>query len=152
MRKNQKISFVKIIISVFLVTSFLSCSGKRPANLGATEGRLLSCPDKPNCVSSQETRPDHKVGSFAFKGDREASKTRLKGVVAKMGGELIEEKEDYLYYEFTSNIFKFVDDVEFFFDSDSQVIHVRSASRVGHSDLGVNKKRVQKIEFKYVQF
>ena len=58
---------------------------------------------------------------------------------------LVEEDEDYLHYEFTSLLLRFVDDVEFVFDDATRTIHFRSASRTGYSDLGVNRRRMEEI-------
>ena len=88
----------------------------------------------------------HRVAPLSFAGDLEQSKLRLRQAVLKSGNAtFIEETETYWHVEFRSRILRFVDDVEFLFDRDSQVIHVRSASRVGYSDLGVNRRRVEKI-------
>jgi len=64
---------------------------------------------------------------------------------------IVAEKEDYLHAEAKSLIFRFVDDVEFYFPATEKLIHVRSASRVGHSDLGVNRKRVEEIRSRFAR-
>jgi uncharacterized protein (DUF1499 family) len=88
----------------------------------------------------------HRVAPLSWVGDLAQAKFRLRQAVLKAGNAtFVEETDTYWQLEFRSLIFRFVDDVEFLFDRDSKVIHVRSASRVGYSDLGVNRTRVEKI-------
>lgn len=116
-------------------------AGKRPTNLGVKAGKLTPCPDTPNCVSSQSNDTEHSIDPLPY-----AQITDVKRVVNNMERTtIIEETENYLYAEFTSKLMGFVDDVEFHKDDVNQVIHVRSASRLGKSDLGVNRKRVEEI-------
>ena len=128
----------------------LSFSGKAPTNIGATDGKLAACPDSPNCVSSQATDSEHEMPPITLTATGNTNQTateKIKSVIAKHfpRAKLVSEKEDYLYYQFTSLIFRFVDDVEFSVDSENQRIDFRSASRVGHSDMGKNRKRMEKI-------
>jgi len=120
------------------------CSGTRPADLGVKAGVLRPCPSSPNCVSSEAGTPaDKLVASFPAPGGR-TDLARLAEVVrAWPRTEIITATPDYLHAESTSLLLRFVDDVEFRFDSTAMVIHVRSASRLGESDLGVNRKRVE---------
>ncbi|MDR9402608.1 MAG: DUF1499 domain-containing protein [Halothece sp. Uz-M2-17] len=116
-------------------------AGKRPTNLGIKAGKLAPCPNTPNCVSSQSTDPEHAIKPLPY-----AEITDIKRVVNNMERTtIIEETENYLYAEFKSKLMGFVDDVEFHKDDVNQVINVRSASRLGKSDLGVNRKRVEEI-------
>ncbi|NBD32255.1 MAG: DUF1499 domain-containing protein [Cyanobacteria bacterium] len=116
-------------------------AGKRPTNLGVTAGKLAPCPNTPNCVSSQSSDPEHTIAPLPY-----AQITDIKRVVDNMERTtIIEETDNYLYAEFKSKLMGFVDDVEFHKDDVNQVIHVRSASRLGKSDLGVNRKRVEEI-------
>ena len=125
---------------------------QQPPTLGATAGRLLPCPDSPNCVCSQDPDADHQIAPLAFTGPGPAALARLKAVVlAQPRAKLTGERDGYLRAEFTSRIFRFVDDVEFLLDEPAKVIHVRSASRVGHSDLGVNRKRVEQLREAFVK-
>ncbi len=123
----------------------ISCAGTRPDNLGVTNGRLTDCPSSPNCVCSQATDKDHAIAPIIYNGSRQDAINRLKtdvSICSKMT--IVEEKEDYLRIECTSAIMGYVDDVEFYFP-EKNVIEVRSASRLGYSDLGVNRKRVEHI-------
>jgi uncharacterized protein (DUF1499 family) len=123
----------------------LSCAGSRPDNLGISDGRLSDCPASPNCVNSQAGDDKHKVAPFTYDGSREDAFSRLKKAVSALKRtQIVEERADYLRIECTSALFRFVDDVEFYFPEEN-VIHVRSASRLGYSDLGVNRKRVEKL-------
>lgn len=129
----------------------MGCSGKRPADLGLTGSVLRPCPDTPNCVSSEAGTPaDKLVPSLPAPGGR-GDLERLATVVrAWPRTEIITTTQDYLHAESTSLLLRFVDDVEFRFDLAAQVIHVRSASRLGKSDLGVNRKRVEGIRDRWI--
>jgi uncharacterized protein (DUF1499 family) len=132
--------------------SLFSFSGKRPTNLGVTDGRLAACPTTPNCVSSQAPDSDeqHKIAPLTYAGSPSEAMSALKAVVQGMERtEIISEGENYLYAEFTTPIMGYVDDVEFWLDPSANVIHVRSASRLGQSDLGVNRKRVEEIRAQF---
>ena len=126
------------------------CSGTRPGDLGLKEGRLRPCPASPNCVSSEAGTPAEKqVAPLQAPGGR-SEMARLEAVVASWPRTaIITRSADYLHAESTSRLMRFVDDVEFRFDSTANVIHVRSASRLGESDLGVNRKRVEGIRAKW---
>lgn len=116
-------------------------AGKRPSNLGVKAGKLAPCPDTPNCVSSQSNDSEHAIDPLPY-----VSIAEIKKVVKNMERTtIIEETDNYLYAEFKSRLMGFVDDVEFHQDDVNQVVNVRSASRLGKSDLGVNRKRVESI-------
>lgn len=108
---------------------------------------LKPCPSSPNCVSSlAEEDPTHRVPPLSWAGDLAPAKARLRQAVLAAGNATFVVEEDaYWHLEFRSRIFRFVDDVEFLFMPQARLIHVRSASRLGHSDLGVNRKRIEKI-------
>jgi uncharacterized protein (DUF1499 family) len=130
--------------------SLFSFSGKRPTNLGVKDGQLAPCPGTPNCVSSQtpESDSEHQIVAIAYKSPATAL-LNLKSVIEGMERtKIIDATDDYLYVEFTSGLMGFVDDVEFYLDSGAGVLQVRSASRLGQSDLGVNRKRVEEIRLK----
>jgi len=121
-------------------------SGKRPAHLGVTNGRLAPPPGKPNCVSSQADPADsqHYVAPIGFAGDKATAMKKLRDVIGDMPRvEIVDSRPDYLYAEFSTKLMGYVDDVEFY--CDGKAIQVRSASRLGYSDLGVNRKRVEAI-------
>jgi uncharacterized protein (DUF1499 family) len=116
-------------------------SGKRPTNLGVKDGKLTPCPGSPNCVNSQSQDPKSKIDPLP-----PVAIADLRKVIESMERTtIIEQTDNYLYAEFKSKFMGFVDDVEFYLDPNENVIHVRSASRLGQSDLGVNRKRVEEI-------
>jgi uncharacterized protein (DUF1499 family) len=119
---------------------------RRPTNLGVTNGRLAPCKRSPNCVSSQADPADreHYIAPIAFKGAAVESMVAAKRAVESMErSRIIREERGYLYAEFRSKLLGYVDDVEFFFDG--AIVQVRSASRLGRRDFGVNRARVEKI-------
>jgi len=121
-------------------------SGKRPNNLGVRDGKLVPCPNTPNCVSSQSSDTEHSIQALTYNSTPKEAMADLKTVIQGMKKtKIITENKNYLYVEFTSAIMGFVDDVEFYVDEAAKVIHVRSASRLGQSDLGVNRKRIETI-------
>lgn len=104
---------------------------------------LAPCPDAPHCVSSQESRPARAVAPLRFDGDEAKARERLKSVLTAMGIAVVEERSDSLRAVATSRVFRFQDDVDFAFAPG--VIHVRSCSRTGRYDFGVNRRRVETI-------
>jgi uncharacterized protein (DUF1499 family) len=132
-------------VLIILCILFVSCSGRQPENLGIYKNQLADCPKKPNCVSSQARDETHWLPVFRYPGEKETAFKRLKETVTSMDGmTLITENDIYLHFECRSAVFGFVDDLEFYF-SKKNVIQVRSASRLGYSDFGVNRKRVEKL-------
>lgn len=152
---------VKWVLIVLLVLVALTVAagqagllhGKPPIDLGVKEGKLKGLSNTPNSVSSQAALyPDHpqrkyaEVAPFALRGDGPATIERLKTLVEAMpGAKLVKSEPDYLYAQYTTPLMKYVDDVEFWFDPTANLIQVRSASRLGASDLGLNRKRVEAI-------
>jgi len=123
-------------------------SWKRPDNLGVKQGRLAPPKTTPNCVSSQADPADaeHYVAPIAFKGAAaHAIGAARRAVEAMHGARVIRQEGAYLYAEFRTPILRFVDDVEFASDEKAGLIHVRSASRLGRRDFGVNRARVEAI-------
>ncbi len=123
-----------------------SFSGSRPTNLGVTEGKLAACPSSPNCVSSQSQDAEHQIEALKYQGTPAAAIAQLKTTIESLPRtKIIQITDNYLYAEFASALMGFVDDVEFYVNPAQSVIEVRSASRLGESDLGVNRKRVEAI-------
>ncbi len=140
------IVLILILIGWAATMTILSATARRPGNLGVHEGRLAPCPNTPNCVSSQAEDDAHRMGPIPFDGDADEALARLKAVVAAQPRTTIVSADgDTLHAECASLLFRFVDDVEFLVDRDAKVIHFRSASRAGRSDLGVNRKRMEEI-------
>lgn len=118
----------------------------------AQDGALKTCPKSPNCVSSQAGDAKHAIAPLTYSVSRAEALARLKEILNTMERvKIVGEKEDYLHAEARSLIFRFVDDVDFYFPAAEKVIHVRSASRLGYSDLGVNRKRVEEIRKRFTQ-
>jgi len=128
------------------------CFAQGGAPLQGGGSPLKACPKSPNCVSSQAGDHEHAIAPLVYSDSRAEAYTRLKKVLGEMKRTtIVAEKEDYLHAEAKSLIFRFVDDVEFYFPATEKLIHVRSASRVGHSDLGVNRKRVEEIRSRFAR-
>lgn len=130
------------IVSPYQPTVF---SGVRPDNLGVdATGQLATCPSTPNCVNSQSQDSEHYIEPFALPNNSPTTWENLVQAVENFeGSNIIANTGDYLYAEFTTKLMGFVDDVEFVKDEVNQRLDVRSASRVGESDLGTNRKRVE---------
>ena len=137
--------------SFFFSTPHLILAGV-PDNLGLKNKLLSPCPGTPNCVSSQEKDSQHLIQPITFEGSLELVKERLHGVLNSMRGtRIITQDVVYWHVEFTTQLLRFIDDVEFFFDGSQSLIHVRSASRQGYWDLGVNRRRVETIRYSFVE-
>ena len=141
-------------ILLFTVALFLAVMGLLSHNqkpeLGLKSAALQACPDQPNCVCSEEGGTElHTIDPLAVAADPDAGWTRLERLITDSGGTIIHHDGDYMHAEFTSLIFRFVDDLEARLDRESGQIHLRSASRVGHSDLGANRKRVEALRMKF---
>lgn len=129
-----------------IVASLFSFSGTRPNNLGIHDGKFATCPTSPNCVSSFSEDTLHQIEPLAYSDSPEEAFKQLTNILELMDNvKIITSESDYIYAEFTSSLMGFVDDVEFYLDQPNQVIQVRSASRLGDSDLGVNRKRIEMI-------
>lgn len=117
----------------------------QPAHVGRTGGPLRPAPDRPNWVASFSDNPARRVEPFRFSGEAAPGLARLKAACQAHGGRLRAETPDYLHFTFTTPLLRFVDDVELLLDERENVIHVRSGSRIGHNDLGTNRRRVEAI-------
>lgn len=128
-------------------------SGTPPSNPGVREGKLKPPSRTENSVSSQAALyPDHpmrdvaQIAPLALRGDAAATLARLRSLVEAMpGAKVVKSEPDYLYAQFTTRLLGFVDDSEFWFDPAAGVVQVRSASRVGRKDFGVNRARIEAI-------
>ena len=149
---------VLLVLAALVLTAVVAgqtgaFKGRTPAKLGLHEGKLKRPSRTPNSVSSQaklwsETASTQRamIAPLALVGDGPATLARLRAIVESIpGAQVVKVEPDYLYATFTSVVFKFVDDVEFWFDPANAVVQVRSASRVGRSDKGVNRARIEAI-------
>ena len=122
-----------------------SCVGKIPTTIG----KFSNCPDKPNCVSTKSFNKKVYIDPIEYTGSRDDAKKLLILAILSYGSSKIQKDQDgFVHVEFVSEIFGFVDDVEFYF-SKPGVIDFRSASRIGYSDLGVNRNRMEAIRKKF---
>ncbi len=118
----------------------------RPANLGVEQGRLAPCPASPNCVSTQAQDDQKKMAPIPFScGEDEVILKIADYVKSKQRTKIIEQTTTYLGTVFRTRLIGYPDDVEFLVDGDDKVVHFRSASRIGYSDLGTNRRRMEKI-------
>ena len=151
-----------IIIALVIITGLSVgqlglLKGSPPTDLGVHDGRLKPPSNTPNSVSSQASLyPDHPQHAYAeivplpLKGNASATLDRIASIIESMeGGKIVKREPDYIYAQFTTRLMKYVDDVEFWYDPSAKVIQVRSASRLGSSDLGVNRKRIETIRQKF---
>lgn len=127
--------------SLLALLPFLTaCAGEPPQDIGVRDGRLIACPESPNCVSSYESSEEHSIAPL------EANLSQIQQILLTMdAANIVEQSGNYLYAEFTSSLMGYVDDVEFLYDPTSNSTQVRSASRVGYSDMGANRSRVEAI-------
>lgn len=126
--------------------------GSPPAALGVRDGRLAPCPASPNCVSSQAADADHRIAPIAYTGNAADALTRLARVIAAQpGATIVAQHDGYLYATFQTPLMGFVDDVEFVVDPARNVIQARSASRLGHRDFGVNRKRIETLRAEFAK-
>ena len=139
----------RIVVMALGLLGLAGCAGERPDNLGAREGILAPCPSSPNCVSSQTENERHRIAPLAFSGDPNAAFARLKRVLSgRSDTTIVDDLPDYLRVELRTMLF--VDDGEFLLDRTNKVIHVRSASRLGYSDLGKNRSRLEEIRRQFL--
>ena len=141
MKKQMAVGLVTLIFST-------GCVGAVP-DLGINNGKLAPCPKTPNCVNSQAVGEKQYIQPIRYAGTREDARARLLEILgSQRRAKILTAQEDYIRADFTSALFRFVDDVEFYFPKEKTgetVIHIRSASRIGYSDLGANRKRIERI-------
>lgn len=119
-------------------------------SVGLVDGRLRPCPNSPNCVCSQDDDAGHQIEPLRFTDSPHDAWDRLHDLVKKLPRTRVVSRDDnYLHVEFTTPLMRFVDDVEFLLDETASLIHVRSSSRIGHSDLGANRKRIEAIRLRW---
>lgn len=137
----------EVVILLFAVC-ICACSGNRPEHLGKVNSSLPPCPDTPNCVHSQMDTP-HSIAPITLKKGDDI--TTLKKIITREpAATLIVDNPDYLYAEYQSKLFGFIDDVEFIRIERTSTVHIRSASRIGRSDFGVNRRRIEALRVQYL--
>jgi uncharacterized protein (DUF1499 family) len=142
----RDIMIKSLAIMLPAIILIIGCVGRQPANLGVREGKLASSPSSPNCVSSQSTDNEHAVEPLSYSSSTPEAMASLGKIILQMKrAKIVTETNTYLHAECASALWRFVDDVEFSVDDHAMLIQVRSASRLGYSDFGVNRKRVEAI-------
>ena len=133
------------LVLLFLIITISARTAKRPDTLGVRDGRLSPCPDKPNCVSTK-SEGSQRMDPLPYTASLEDAQDRLRAILSSRSRtEIVEDQPGYLAIEFHSRVFGFIDDGEFQFDDEVKVVHFRSAARLGHSDMGVNRTRMGEI-------
>lgn len=137
----------RLLLAGIVSLSLLACAGTQPDDLGVSDaGRLGPCPASPNCVSSEAEDDAHRVEPLRLAAPAaRAWRVAQEEVAALPGARIVEQTPDYLRAECSSALFGFVDDLELQLRADEGVIALRSASRVGHGDMGVNRGRVDTL-------
>ncbi|MDX2499050.1 MAG: DUF1499 domain-containing protein [Deltaproteobacteria bacterium] len=142
----------QIMIVLTSLIFFTGCTGVIP-KLGIENGQLIQCPTTPNCVNSQAKDKKHYIEPILMTGTPLEVKNHILKILNELKrAKIIVAEDHYIRVEFISKVFRFIDDLEFYFPntkSKEMTIHVRSASRVGHSDFGVNRKRIEQIRSKF---
>ena len=138
---------ITILAVLFIATMPLfSCSGKRPSNIGVSDAGIAPCPSSPNCVSSDANDNTHQVAPFQIAVAPAEAWQAVRKIVSEMPRtRIVRETADYLHAECRSALFGFVDDLELHLRPTDGIIAVRSASRLGYSDFGVNRRRIERL-------
>ncbi len=137
-----------ILVALMFIFAILSYISRKIPDRGMVDGRLKPCPDAPNCVNS-EYHGKSFIKPLFFHDQPARAWKRVKFVIQGAGGSIEIEERDYLRAVFTSKIFRFHDDLELRMDRERGIIHIRSASRVGYSDFGQNRKRAERIRVRF---
>jgi len=142
----------KLTVSIAGLILLKGCAGTMP-DLGINNGGLMPCPKTPNCVNSQAVDEEHHIQSIRYAGTFQEARSRLLQILeSEKRTKILTAKDNYIRAEFMSAVFRFVDDVEFYFPTEhagETVIHIRSASRIGYSDFGANRKRIERIRSQF---
>jgi uncharacterized protein (DUF1499 family) len=144
--KKRNVLAALPVVALVLLFTMGAMSQRKPKSLGAVAGQLAACTSKPNCVSSQAKDNTQRVAPLAFADSPELAWDRLRAAVSSMGmAKIVTNENGYMHVEFRSRFFRFVDDLELLLDAANHKIDIRSASRLGYSDFGVNRARVERL-------
>jgi len=144
------IRWLAILLISLLVAAYvyININNGTPEKLGVVDGQLIMCPDSPNCVSSQSDISDkqHFIKAISYHVSRPNMQLALERyLLSTTKYRIVKSELGYLHTEVKSDLIGFIDDVEFYLPKDENVIHIRSASRVGFSDFDVNRNRIRQI-------
>ncbi|SDU10413.1 DUF1499 domain-containing protein [Halopseudomonas salegens] len=144
------LALLALLIVAFFVRIYWQ-NAQVPA-LGHTQGQLTPLSSKPNGVSSQTSDADKKVEPWPFIDDQSSSMQAIMAAVQSYGeADVVTQEPNYLRVVFVTPRMRFRDDAEFYLDADTKLVHFRSASRAGHSDMGLNRKRHQALTRLYLE-
>ncbi|WP_037030036.1 DUF1499 domain-containing protein [Psychrilyobacter atlanticus] len=132
----------------------VGCTSAIKKETGVIEGKFYPCPTSPNCVSSMAIKEDsHYIEPIVYNNiTRELAIEKITVILKELKNtSIVEESDEYIHAKVRSSFFKFVDDVEFYFPKDKNIIHIRSLARTGYSDFGVNRKRMEKIRVRFYE-
>jgi uncharacterized protein (DUF1499 family) len=145
------VALILVLIIYSGLTIFIQ-NRKPHISLGLENGKLREIPNKKNAVSTETSFSDKLVSPMVFKDNLELTKSSLKKALEAYGGiVIIKEEDNYIYAVATTPTMRFHDDLEIYFDEANRIIHFRSASRAGYSDMGLNRQRYDKIVTFYEQ-
>lgn len=143
-----------IIMFVFLVSAIslmFMKNNRLPVNLGIHDGKLSPLPSSPNGISSQTDAVGKKVKPFPFKGNLDETRVAIRHMLAAYGNmQILKEGSTYIHAVNRTRIMGFKDDLEFYFDELTAQVHIRTSSRIGYSDLGLNRKRYEQLSQIYL--
>lgn len=148
---SKRMVFLVVLPILLLGVTWIGIRGlnsfAQPSHdLGVHNGSLADCPDSPNCVSTHAGDTVHGIEPFPLKDSADATIHRIAAILEEMPhSRIVSLEKTYLHAEFRSPVLGFVDDVEVSIDEENNLVHLRSASRVGHSDLGANRRRAEEI-------
>ena len=138
-------SVIGIVAIIGIMFVALSIASRKQPELGLLNGQLRPCPTSPNCVCSEQQVEGAFIEPLAYTTTAADVWHKMKQAIIETGGVIVTEQNGYLHARYVTPLMRYVDDVELRIDENNRVIHVRSASRVGHSDLGANRQRVARI-------
>jgi uncharacterized protein (DUF1499 family) len=148
MQKVAMTRNIPIFVAIALMLS--NCAANRPVAADGKKDELAACPDRPNCVTSLSDDKGHFIAPLTYEGSMAEASARLLSVLEQMkGAKIVSRTDTSIQAEFTSTVFGFVDDVDFRFDAADRRIDLRSASRVGYTDFGVNRRRIEEIRRRF---
>ncbi|MDM8551271.1 DUF1499 domain-containing protein [Desulfobacterales bacterium HSG2] len=144
--KKTAIVFTLLIIAILILLTVFGCISRSGKAAGLIRGKLAECPARPNCVCSErKDDTDHYIEPVTIPRNTDTLEI-LREAVRESGGVIKSDTGTYIAVTYSSALFGFVDDLEIRIDSEQNVIHIRSASRIGYSDFGVNRKRTELIK------
>jgi uncharacterized protein (DUF1499 family) len=141
--------FALIVILIVGFFIYVKIGNKMPEDLGVTDGLLKSCPSLPNCVSTQALPEDavHYAEPIVYTGERKDTQLAIESyMLSKGNARIVSNSLGYIHFAVRSSLIGYIDDLEFYLPEGDSVVHVRSASRIGYSDFGVNRERVRQIQ------